>query len=120
MNVKKVKKVKPLKLMITIVDRGKSKKLMSYYKSQNINFSILCFGKGTASSEVLDYLGLNEEEKDVFISAIYADDVSKIFAQLKEKMEFHKAGKGIVFTIPLDSISGMATFHALIGGGKEE
>ena len=47
MNVKKVKKVKPLKLMITIVDRGKSKKLMSYYKSQNINFSILCFGKGT-------------------------------------------------------------------------
>ena len=36
-----------------------------------------------------------KRKKDVFISVIYADDVSKIFAQLKEKMEFHKAGKGI-------------------------
>ncbi|NDO45706.1 hypothetical protein [Clostridium sp. MD294] len=116
----KVKKVKPLKLMITIVDRGKSKKLMSYYKSQGINFSILCFGKGTASSEILDYLGLNEEEKDVFISTVYADDIPKIFAQLKEKTEFHKAGKGIVFTISLDSIGGMSSFYALTGISKEE
>lgn len=118
--MEKVKKVKPLKLMITIVDRGKSKKLMSYYKSQNINFSILCFGKGTASSEILDYLGIDEEEKDVFISVIYADDVSKIFAQLKEKMEFHKAGKGIAFTVPLDSIGGMPSFYTLTGGYREE
>ncbi len=116
----KQKEVKPLKLMVTIIDRGKGKKLMSYYKSQNINYSLLCFGKGTASSDVLDYLGLDESEKDVFISVVYAESIPKIFAQLKEKMELHKAGQGIVFTIPLDSIGGMASFYALTGGREEQ
>lgn len=111
----RIREVKPLKLMITIVDRGKGKKLISYYKSHNINYTILCFGKGTASSEMLDYLGLDESVKDVFISTVYAEDVPKIFAQLKEEMELHKAGKGIAFTIPLDSIGGMASFCALTG-----
>ena len=115
----RIKEVKPLKLMFTIIDRGKGKKLLSYYKSQNINYTILCFGKGTASSDILDYLGLNESEKDVFISAVYADDVPKIFAQLKEKMEFHKAGNGIAFTISLDSLGGMSSFRALTGWEEE-
>ena len=91
-----IKEVKPLKLLVTIIDRGKGKKLISYYNSQNIKFTLLCFGKGTASSEILDYLGLDEI------------------------LEIHKAGKGIAFTIPLDSIGGMASFYALTGWKEEE
>ena len=115
-----IKEVKPLKLLVTIIDRGKGKKLISYYNSQNIKFTLLCFGKGTASSEILDYLGLDETEKDVFLSAVYAEDVSTIFSQLDEILEIHKAGKGIAFTIPLDSIGGMASFYALTGWKEEE
>ena len=115
----KIRKVKPMKLMVTIIDRGKGKKLMTYYESQNVKYTLLCFGKGTASSEVLEYLGLDEAEKDIFLSIVYEEDVPKIFGTLDTELELHKAGKGIVFTIPLDSIGGMASYHALTGWKEE-
>ena len=54
-----------MRLMVTIVDRGKGSAAVDIYRSQKLHFDYLCLGFGTANSQILDYLGLEATEKDV-------------------------------------------------------
>ena len=54
-----------IKLLITIVDRGKGAKAAALYRSEHLYFNYICLGLGTANSEILDYFGLSETQKDV-------------------------------------------------------
>lgn len=57
-----------LKMLVTIVDRGKGAAAVSLYREQRLHFDYLCMGLGTANSKILDYFGLSETEKDVVIT----------------------------------------------------
>ena len=39
-----------LKLLVTIVDRGKGASAVSLYRAHGLHFDSLCMGRGTASS----------------------------------------------------------------------
>lgn len=95
---------KRIKLLITIVDRGKGKKLTELFNEDNVRYNIIALGKGTANSEILDYLGLGEIEKDIVLSIVHEEDIKNIFKKLQEKMYLSKPGNGIAFTIPITSI----------------
>ena len=57
-----------LYLMTTVVDRKISKRYLSLFQENEQQVLLLAFGTGTASSEVLDYLGLEHTEKTVVFS----------------------------------------------------
>ena len=57
-----------IELLITIVERGKGGKLVRFLKRHQVNFHLEFSGVGTATSEMLDVLGLNTKEKDVILS----------------------------------------------------
>ena len=59
-----------LKMLVTIVDRGKGAAAVSLYREQRLHFDYLCMGLGTANSKILDYFGLSETEKDVVITLV--------------------------------------------------
>jgi len=61
-------------------------------------------GKGTAKSEILDYLGLGQTEKDVVISVVHENNVRNAMNMLKEKMHLKEPGNGIAFSIPISSV----------------
>ena len=62
--------------------------------------------RGTATSEVLDYFGLESIEK-ILITSIVTDTVWKDLKKgLQEKMNIDIPGTGIAFIIPLSSIGG--------------
>lgn len=95
-----------IKLMVTIVERDKGAKIVSLYKKENLHFDFICLGRGTANSEILDYLGLEATEKDIIISMIPNAKVNLVKEKVNEKFKLSTPGNGILFTLPLSSVSG--------------
>jgi len=62
-----------LYLMTTIVSRKDAPKYMDLYQENDLNVMFLSLGFGTAANEVLDYLGLESNEKAVAISVLEED-----------------------------------------------
>ena len=100
---------KKIKLLITIVDRGKGEKLAELYRKNKIMYNIILLGDGTAKSEILDYLGLGRTEKDIVLSVVHENNVQNIFKELNEKMHLDKPGNGVAFTIPVSSVDSILT-----------
>ena len=94
-----------IKLIIAITRRGIGSKVVDYCRQQKLHYDFICLGLGTATSEILDYLGLEGNEKDVVISMAPAIKVPSVLKGIHQKFLLDKAGNGIVFTVSLSSIS---------------
>ncbi len=97
---------KMIKMIVTIVDRGKGQRVVDICLKHNIHVHFICLGMGTANSEILDYLGLGETDKDVVISMAPQFKIPKMFEAINTEMQLKRPGKGIIFTMPLSGISG--------------
>lgn len=93
-----------LSIVISIVERGKGKFVSEIYSKNKVISSIVVRGNGTANSEIMDYLGLDEPKKDIVCGLTYKSNVSEILFQLEDELDFRKPGTGIAFTVPLDSL----------------
>lgn len=94
-----------IKLIFTITRRGTGNAIVDFYKQNNLHYDLICHGMGTATSDILDYLGLESTEKDVVLTMAPAIKIPKILNQLAEDYHLQKAGTGIAFTVSLTSIS---------------
>ncbi len=103
-----------LYLMTTIVDRKAGKKYLELYKSNEQHVMFTSLGEGTASSDMLDYLGLDKAEKLVVFSVQEEDDWLRIKKQLQQKLKIDAPGGGIAFIIPLSSIGGKKALQFLL------
>lgn len=110
---KEVSDVKKLKILITIIDRSKALFYVDLLEQYEVNVQMVMYGKGTANSEMLDLLGLSESNKAVIISCIREDKVKDALDTLNEKFHKVKNGKGIAYTIPMDSIIGVSMYQLL-------
>lgn len=106
---------KPIKLLISIVNRGKGEKVEELLQSMGITYHLICLGYGTANSDILDYLGLGETDKDIVISTVESDKIQSALDTLNNKLHFSKDGNGIAFTIPINSVGGPITLKVLTG-----
>ena len=63
-----MKKPEQLALIMSIVERGSGGKLVKLYQKNQVFTHIRFEGLGTATSEILDILGLGGSEKDIILS----------------------------------------------------
>lgn len=105
--------VKKLKILFTIVDRTKALFYTDLLEQFEVNMQMVLYGKGTATSETLHYLGLSESEKAIIVSVVREDKIKEILEVLNEKFEKVKNGKGIAYTIPMKSIIGVSIYQFL-------
>ena len=110
---KQVSNVRKLKLLVTIVDRSKTVLYLDLLEQFEVTVQMVLYGKGTANSQMLDILGLVESDKSVIISYIREDRAKEALEALKEKFSKVKNGKGVSYTIPLDSIIGVSAYQLL-------
>jgi hypothetical protein len=89
-------------LLAVVCDRKESQKMTGVFKGQNTSFNLMTFGKGTASSKILHYLGLGQTEKTLLLSAMSAGEAENILSKLNEALDLKQPGHGIAFTLPLD------------------
>ncbi|MGN1158086.1 MAG: P-II family nitrogen regulator [Agathobacter sp.] len=101
-------------LMTTIVDRKIIKKYLELYNENDLNVMFLTLGYGTASNEVLDYLGLDSIEKAVAYSVVEEDTWFTIKKELQHKLRIDAPGGGIAYITPLSSVGGKKTLDFLL------
>ena len=104
--------IKKLKLLFTVVDRPKAEFYLDVLSQYEVNCQIVTAGKGTATSEMVDLLGLNPQ-KAVLISVIREDMADTIMKVLQQKFETIRNGKGIAFAVPMSSVIGVNMYRFL-------
>ena len=102
-----------LKLLVTIVNRNKAEFFMDLLQSQEINVQLALAGEGTASTDMLQLLGLADSEKSVIFSLVREDRAREALNLLGDKFQTVRGGKGIAYTIPLKSVVGVAIYRFL-------
>lgn len=103
-------------LLINILGREYEEAYLEYYKKSGINtvFSSLC--SGTASKSMLDYLGLEKNEKVMLNMIVSQDNAESIMSGLVTKMGINLPGTGIAMTVSVESIGGKASLMYLAEG----
>lgn len=104
--------IKKLKLLFTIVDRPKAEFYLDVLSQYEVNCQIVAGGLGTATSEMVDLLGLNPH-KAVLVSVIREDLVDTIMKVLEEKFQTIRNGKGVAFAVPMSSVIGVNMYRFL-------
>lgn len=90
-------------LLVLIMDEGYDKKVNLFLNKFGIKFKTVSNAIGTASPSVLDYFGLTETKKDVFLAVIPNYLEEKILTKIKTTFKLEKQGSGVAFTIPIIS-----------------
>ena len=104
--------IKKLKLLITVVDRQKAEFYLDVLSQFEINCQMVTTGKGTATADWIDMLGLNIQ-KAVIFSFVREDLVDRVMNCLEEKFATIKKGKGVAFAVPLSSVIGVNFYQFL-------
>ena len=102
-----------LKILVTIVGRSKAEFYMDLLESFEANVQLSMLGHGTASTETLRLLGLSDSEKAVIFSVIREEKAKETLAMLGEKFATVRGGKGIAYTIPMESTVGVTIYRFL-------
>ncbi len=102
--------------MITIVDRNSTDRFTDFYEKYGASVSFVSVGRGTATSELLDFLGLEISEKSVIFSTVTYKVWKAIRYGLQNRMRIDVPGTGIAFIVPFSSVGGKKALAALTCG----
>ena len=67
--------------------------------------------RGTASSDLLHMMGLEDSAKSVIFSLIREDRAKEALRALEERFSTIKRGKGIAYTVPLSGMIGVSLYQ---------
>ena len=101
-------------MMVTITNRNKRKDFRTFFKEYGLPVFLETIGRGTAQSEVLDYFGLEESEKLLFLAIVTGETWKKLRRGLITKMLIDVPGTGVSFIVPLSSVGGRKTLQFLV------
>ncbi len=102
-----------LKLLFTVVNRDKADIFTALLESFEVNMQLIVAAEGTATTEMLHFLGYSDNKKAVIISTIREDRCNEALNMLDEKFKTIKGGKGIAFTAPMTGTIGVAVYQFL-------
>ena len=105
--------VKPMKMLITIVDHGRSELFLDYFVKNEVTLQLVLNGEGAHEKELANILGLDDVRKDVIISFVQAQRLPLILDFIKMRFALDKKERGIAFTIPLQSMIGVSVYKFL-------
>ena len=103
-----------LYMMITIASRKDAPRYAEVFRDNNLNVMLVSLGYGTATNEVLDFLGLDSNEKAITFSVLEESSWLTVQKQMEKKLQIDAPGGGISFIVPLSSIGGKKTLQFLI------
>ena len=75
-----------MNVIVSIVERGKGASIQRLYRNHQITLHLQCAGRGTATSEIMDILGLGSTEKDVVLSCAAVPAAKRLLHDLQYHM----------------------------------
>lgn len=109
----KTHELKKLKLFITIVNEGQASAVVKIMEHNESSMSCVILGRGTASKDIYEVLGIGEEKKQIVISVVKEELISQINEELNYRFSLSKIAKGIGFAISITSIVGVSLYKFL-------
>jgi hypothetical protein len=88
-------------LLLAIVDRGRAARVNELFVRNGVFFTTVMHGSGTASSEILDILGLEAAEKDILLSVTSRPTAIEVMAAISDRLSGFDCGKGIACRLNL-------------------
>ena len=108
-----------INIIVSIVERGRGTAMQKLYKKNSVFLHIQCPGKGTATSEIMDILGLGSSEKDVVLSYAETGTARQLMRQLDNELRGAVDTSGIVFDLRLSGMNNLTAaaidYHAQQG-----
>lgn len=95
-----------MKVMMTIVDRGDGIALSRLYEQNGVPLHLQVIAEGTASSEILEMLGLTHREKEMLVSFASESAVDSLLERLDDDYRGILSVRGLAFSVRLTGISG--------------
>lgn len=102
-------------MMVTICNRKQMQKFVKFYKQNHVDTGNISLAMGTAASDVLDYFGLEEDEKGIHFCLVTRPTWKTVKKGLQMELKIDVPGTGIVFLIPLSSIGGKQQLKFMLG-----
>lgn len=109
-----------LDIIFSVVQRGLGEEVIHVTKSRGVYVNLICPGRGTATSSILEMFGLGATEKDIILSFVKTDETHEVITAISKKLEFDKPVGGIAFAVPVQSIAGIKVLQYLTTASAEE
>ena len=96
---------KRVKLLVCVIGKEQELELAEACNECCVSLHFSGIGYGTARSNYMSYLGLDEIEKRLVYALIPNYCESRVLKQINRRLKLYLMGNGIAFTIPLSGIS---------------
>ena len=103
-----------INMLMTVTRRSVGRRLLACYEEIGLSSTLCTLAQGTATSETLDYFGLEVTEK------VSDDTWKQVKRELEDRFQIDVPGTGIAFLMPLSSVGGKKVLQFLIDGQKVE
>ena len=97
-----------MRLIVSIVEQGHGAAMQKLYNTRQVFLHLQCAGRGTATSEIMDILGLGSSEKDVVLSFAPGGACHSLLRELDRDLRGSTGTAGIVFSLPVSALNNLA------------
>ncbi len=95
-------------LIVTIVNRGGSEKILSASREAGAEGGTIVFGRGSGIHERKTLLGIPiEPEKEIVLTAVPRAITQKVLEAIVQAADLDKPGTGIAFVLEIKEITGV-------------
>ncbi len=97
---------KKIRILMLITTPKLAQRAEDLYNDEDVPLHYHLVGQGTASSEMMDILGLDGTEKGILVSFLPKNFSDDMLIKLRKALRIGSVNSGIAFTIPLTGANG--------------
>ena len=97
-----------LRLLFLITSQKMAEKVGNLFEENSVPVHYRALAMGTATSEVLDILGLGTQEKRLFLSVLTKDAADSMLLKIHKALKIGTVNSGIAYTVPVSGASKVA------------
>ena len=109
-----------MNFVFSIVTHGMAPRLNALTGALGMPLSIELLGRGTATKNVLDLLGLSTHEYHIIITIADRDRTARLIDEARRNLYIDAPGQGIIVATPIKSVGGGKTLANLNAGRPTE
>ena len=100
-------------VIFAIVNSGYAQEAMDVAREQGVRGGTILNARGVAREEAAAFFGITiHAEKEILMTVVEKDIRDKVLNALYKEMGMAKAAQGIVFSLPVSDVAGMAQAFA--------
>ena len=85
-----------INMLMTVTKRSVGRRLLACYEEIGLSSTLCTLAQGTATSETLDYFGLEVTEKMVTLTVVSDDTWKQVKRELEDRFQIDVPGTGLL------------------------